>query len=126
MLDEDLKAKLISLFDRMRGEAVDLFAAQSAWEKATPESLREWMSATQLARYWQLVNAKGEPTIAAIMKWTKRSESEHPLPYCCMGDLLRFRRDDVDRWAAEEAALRRAQSNRKKIHLASKSDRIVH
>jgi len=119
MLDEDLKAKLISLFDRMRGEAVDLFAAQSEWEKATPEPLPEWMTATQLARYWQLVNAKGEPTIAAIMKWTKRSESEHPLPYCCMGDLLRFRRDDVDRWAAEEAALRRAQNNRKKIHLAS-------
>ncbi|HEY6242739.1 MAG TPA: hypothetical protein VIX17_02260 [Pyrinomonadaceae bacterium] len=119
MLDEDLKVKLTSLFGRMRDEAVDLFAAQSELEKVVAEPLPEWMSATQLARYWQLVNAKGKPTIAAIMKWSKRSESEHPLPYCCMGDLLRFRRDEVDRWAAEEAALRRAQSNRKKIHLAS-------
>ena len=118
MLDEDLKEKLISLFDRMSSETIALLAFQSQLKKVSPE-LPEWMTAMQLARYWQLVNAKGEPTTAAIMKWTKRSENEHPLPYCCMGDLLRFRREDVDGWAAEEAALRRAQKNRKRMHLAS-------
>ncbi|HEV8368450.1 MAG TPA: hypothetical protein VGQ39_10915 [Pyrinomonadaceae bacterium] len=107
------------LFNRMSEEAIALLAAQPEIEKVTAEPLPEWMTASQLARYWQLVNANGEPTTAAIMKWTKRAESEHPLPYCCMGDLLRFRRDDVDRWAQEEAARRRAESNRKKLQLAS-------
>ena len=119
MLDEDLKEKLISLFDRMSSETIALLAFQSELKKVSSEPLSEWMTALQLARYWQLVNAKGQPTTAAIMKWTKRSENEHPLPYSCMGDLLRFRRDDVDRWATEEAALRRAQKNRKRMHLAS-------
>jgi hypothetical protein len=119
MLNEDLKEKLTSLFDRMRSETVALLAPQPELTKVSTEPLPEWMTAMQLARYWQLVNAKGEPTTAAIMKWTKRSENEHPLPYCCMGDLLRFRREDVDRWAAEEAAVRRAKNNRKRMHLAS-------
>lgn len=118
MLDKDLKEKLTCLFDRISEEAIALLATQPEMEKVTPEPLSDWMTASQLARYWQLVNAKGEPTTAAIMKWTKRSESEHPLPYCCLGDLLRFKREDVDRWAAEEAARRRG-SLRKKLQLAS-------
>ena len=119
MLDKDLREKLTRLFDRLSDEAIALLAAQPELEKVTPEPLPEWMTATQLARYWQLVNAKGEPTTAAIMKWTKRSESEHPLPYSCMGDLLRFKREEVDHWAQEEAARRKAESNRKKLQLAS-------
>ena len=103
----------------MSDEAVALLEAQQEIERVIAEPLPEWMTANQLARYWQLVNAKGEPTTAAIMKWTKRPESEHPLPYCCMGDLLRFKREDVDRWAQEEAARRKAESNRKKLQLAS-------
>src|SRR5688572_20297822 len=119
MLDQDLKEKLNRLFDRMSDEAIAMLAAQPESERLPPEPLPEWMTPTQLARYWQLVNAKGEPTTAAIMKWTKRSESEHPLPYCCMGDLLRFRREEVDRWAQEEAAHRKTASSRKKLQLAS-------
>lgn len=121
MLDQNLnlKEKLTRLFDRTTYEALALLLAQPEPERAQPEPLTEWMTATQLARYWQLVNAKGEPTTAAIMKWTKRTENEHPLPYSCMGDLLRFRRDDVDRWAQEEAARRKVEGNRKKLQLAS-------
>jgi len=119
VLDKNLKEKLTLLFDRMSLEALALLEAEPETERATPEPLPEWMTASQLARYWQLVNAKGEPTTAAIMKWTKRSESKHPLPYSCMGDLLRFRRDDVDRWTQEEAARRKAERHRKKLQLAS-------
>jgi hypothetical protein len=61
------------------------------------------------------VSANGEPITAGIMKWTKRAENEHPLPYACMGDLLRFKRDEVDRWAQEEATFRRAEKSRKKL-----------
>jgi hypothetical protein len=53
------------------------------------------------------------------MKWAKRSDDEHPLPHACMGDLLRFKREEVDRWAQEEAARRKAEGHRKKLQLAS-------
>ena len=63
--------------------------------------------------------ALADDTTAAIMKWTKRPESEHPLPHACMGDLLRFKREEVDRWAQEEAVRRRAENIRKRLQLAS-------
>lgn len=117
--DSDLKKKLTRLFDRTTCEAMALLLAEPDPERAAPEPVLEWMTATQLARYWQIVNAEGEPTTAGIMKWTKRLENEHPLPHACMGDLLRFKREEVDRWAQEEAARRKAEGNRKKLQLAS-------
>ena len=119
MLEKDLKEKLNRLFDRMADEAIAMFAAQPETERLPPVPLPEWMTASQLARYWQLVNADGQPTTAGIMKWAKRAESEYPLPHACMGDLLRFKREEVDRWAQEEAARRKAKGNRKKLQLAS-------
>src|SRR5438552_1915246 len=121
MLDQNLnlKEKLTRLFDRTTYEAMALLLAQPEPETAPPEPLLEWMCASQLARYWQLVNSDGEPTTAGIMKWAKRAEDEHPLPHACMGDLLRFKREEVDRWAQEEAARRKVEGNRKKLQLAS-------
>ena len=121
MLDKDsnLKEKLTRLFDRTTYEAMALLLAQPEPDAAATEPMLEWMTATQLARYWQLINAEGEPTTAGIMKWAKRSDDEHPLPHACMGDLLRFNREEVDRWAQEEAVRRRAEGNRKKLQLAS-------
>ena len=121
MLDKDqnLKEKLARLFDRTTYEAMALLLAQPDAEIAQAEPMLEWMTATQLARYWQIINAEGEPTTAGIMKWAKRSDDEHPLPHACMGDLLRFKREEVDRWAQEEAARRKAEGHRKKLQLAS-------
>lgn len=89
MLDKDqnLKEKLTRLFDRTTYEAMALMLAQPDPEIAQAEPVLDWMTATQLARYWQLINAEGDPTTAGIMKWTKRSDDEHPLPHACMGDL---------------------------------------
>src|SRR6266496_1897586 len=104
MLDQNLnlKEKLTRLFDRRTYEAMALLLAQQPEpETVPPEPLLEWMSASQLARYWQLVNSEGEPTTAGIMKWAKRSENDHPLPHAYMGDLSRFHRADVDVWARE-------------------------
>src|SRR5690349_21433007 len=121
MLDEDLdlKAKITDVLECATKEVIALIEASPEGEKNSAEPLPEWMTAAQLARYWQLVNAMGEPITAGIMKWTKRTENEHPLPHACMGDLLRFKREEVDRWAKEESILRRAEKNRKKLHLAS-------
>ena len=120
MLDEnlDLKEKLTRIFDRTTYEALALVLAQSEPERAQGEPLPEWMSASQLARYWQLVNSDGEPTTAGIMKWAKRSENEHPLPHAYMGDLLRFHRDEVDVWAREEAERRRTQNEKRRLRIA--------
>jgi hypothetical protein len=121
MLDEDLdlKAKIADVFECAAKEVIALVETDRVVEKNSAETVPEWMTATQLARHWQLLNANGEPITAGIMKWTKRAEDEHPLPHACMGDLLRFKREEVDRWAQEEAAFRRAEKNRKKLHLAS-------
>ena len=121
VLDEDLdlKARLNCEFDRAKQAVIALVLAHYEAERSSPEPLPEWLTAAQLARYWQLVNANGDPITAGIMKWTKRAENEHPLPHACMGDLLRFKREDADRWAQEEAAFRRAEKNRKRLHLAS-------
>ena len=121
MLDEDLdlKGRIAHVIECAAKEIIALAEASREVEKSWADSLPEWMTAAQLARYWQLVNANGEPITAGIMKWTKRAADEHPLPHASMGDLLRFKREEVNRWAQEEAALRRAEKNRKKLHLAS-------
>jgi len=113
MLDEDLdlKAKIADVVECAAKEVIALVEAGRDGEQNSVEALPEWMTAAQLARYWQLVNASGEPITAGIMKWTKRAENEHPLPHACMGDLLRFKPEDVDRWAQEEAAFRRTERN---------------
>jgi hypothetical protein len=117
--DLDLKAKIADVFECAAKEVIALVETDRVVEKNSFEPSPEWMTAAQLARYWQLVNASGEPITAGIMKWTKRADNEHPLPHACMGDLLRFKREEVDRWAQEEAAFRRSEKNRKKLHLAS-------
>ncbi len=120
MLDKysDLKQKLNQIFDRTTLDAIALLLAEAEPTAITPEPLLNWMTASQLARYWQLANASGEPTTAGIMKWARRSEDEHPLPHAYMGDLLRFHRDDVDLWAREEAERRRVQSEQRRLRIA--------
>jgi hypothetical protein len=78
--DQNLKEKLARLFDRTTYEAMALLLAQPDPEIAQAEPMLEWMTATQLARYWQIINAEGEPTTAGIMKWTKRSDDERHMP----------------------------------------------
>jgi hypothetical protein len=114
----DLKEKLTSVLDRATQDAIALLLAQREVESLPVEPTPDWMTASQLARYWQLLNANAEPTTAGIMKWARRSESEHPLPHAYMGDLLRFHRDDVDAWAKEEAGRRRTQNEKRRLRIA--------
>ncbi len=120
MLDKysDLKQKLNQLFDRTTLDAIALLVAESESEGIVPEPLHDWMTASQLARHWQLVNSNGDPTTAGIMKWARRPDDEHPLPHAYMGDLLRFHRADVDVWAREEADRRRVQNEQRRLRIA--------
>jgi hypothetical protein len=118
MLEKNLKEQLTRLFDLMSEEAIALLLTQPQPETVAPEPTLDWMTASQLARYWQLVNSSGEPTTAGIMKWARRSEDEHPLPHAYMGDLLRFRRADADVWAREEADRRRVQNEQRRLRIA--------
>ena len=63
MLDEDsdLKAKITDVLEYATKEVIALVEADREVEKNSAEPLSEWMTAGQLARYWQLVNASGEP-----------------------------------------------------------------
>jgi hypothetical protein len=116
MIDQnlDLKEKLASVIDRATQDAMALLVTQREAAQPSVESAPDWMTATQLARYWQLVNANGEPTTAGIMKWARRTENEHAY----MGDLLRFHRADVDPWAREEAERRRVQNEQRRLKIA--------
>ena len=120
MIDQnlDLREKLTQVLDRATQDAIALLVAQREVESLPAEPTPEWMTASQLARYWQLVNGNGEPTTAGIIKWARRSENEHPLPHAYMGDLLRFNRGEVDLWAKQEAARRRTQKEKRRLKIA--------
>ena len=66
-----------------------------------------WMTERQLAEYWQLRTPDGEVTVHSIRKWTARPDNEHLLPCASMGEMRRYHREEVDRWAREEAARQR-------------------
>lgn len=120
MIDQnlDLKEKLTRVLDSATQDAIALLLSHCESEKPSADPTLDWMTASQLARYWQLVNANGEPTTAGIMKWARRPDDEHPLPHAYMGDLLRFCRADVDVWAREEANRRRFQNEQRRLRIA--------
>ena len=104
------------IYERAQNETLALIQYRPAEKIVIP--VREWMSATQLAEYWQLYNDKSEPTTAGILKWSKRPPDQFPLPHAYMGDLLRFNRDDVDSWAREEGERRRVQKEKRRLNIA--------
>lgn len=81
-------------------------------KQITPQP--DWMTEKQLAEYWQLRTSEGEITVHSIRKWTARPENEHPLPCGSMGEMRRYHREEVDRWAREEAARQRTKNEKKK------------
>ena len=112
---ERLIAELNRIYERAQEETLELLQSRPTEQLTTP--VREWMNATQLAEYWQLYNDKNEPTTAGILKWAKRPSDQFPLPHAYMGDLLRFKRDEVDLWAHEEAERRRVQSEKRRLRI---------
>ena len=113
---EDLAEQVARIYQRAQSETLALIQSRPA-EQIVP-TLPEWLSATQLAEYWQLYNDKDEPTTAGILKWSKRPTDRFPLPHAYMGDLLRFNREEVDLWAKEEAERRRVQNEKRRLKIA--------
>lgn len=115
-MTEELVTQLVRIYERAKDETLALL--QSAPATETSAKTQEWMSAIQLAEYWQLYNDKNEPTTAGILKWSKRPSDQFPLPHAYMGDLLRFNREEVDLWAKKEAERRRAQKEKRQLKIA--------
>ena len=113
---DELTAQVARIYERAQNETLALIQSRPAEKIIVPT--REWMSATQLAEYWQLFNDKNEPTTAGILKWSKRPPDQFPLPHAYMGDLVRFNRDEVDGWAHEEAERRRVQNEKRRLRIA--------
>jgi hypothetical protein len=114
--EQDLAEEVVRIYQRAQTETLALIQSRPAEINGSP--VREWMSASQLAEYWQLYNDKNEPTTAGILKWSKRRPEQFPLPHAYMGDLLRFNRGEVDLWAKQEAERRRTQNEKRRLKLA--------
>ena len=110
--------KLVAELNRIYERAQEELLLRSRPMEQVSSPAHEWMNASQLAEYWQLYNDKNEPTTAGILKWTKRAQDQFPLPHAYMGDLLRFNRNEVDRWAHEEAERRRMQNAKRRLKIA--------
>jgi hypothetical protein len=110
--------RVADIFDCAKHEALALLLSAPSQPAGQSESATEWMTDTELTRYWRLLR-DGEPVTASIRSWVKRPPDEHPLPHAYMGDLLRFRREDVDRWAVEEGERCRAEASRRRFRAAS-------
>jgi len=118
-IPEELAAHAKRVAERVEAEVLELLRCRLADQLPAPEPVpREWMTTSQLAEYWQLHNDKNEPTTAGILKWCKRPPDRFPLPHAYMGDLLRFNRHEVDRWAKEEAERRRMQKEKRQLKIA--------
>lgn len=116
MNEKDVAEEVVRIYQRAQTETLALIQSRTA--EMVDGNAREWMSATQLAEYWQLYNDKNEPTTAGILKWSKRAPDQFPLPHAYMGDLLRFNRGEVDLWAKQEAERRRSQNEKRRLKLA--------
>ena len=115
-IPEELAESVTRIGERVQAEVLELLRSRHVDEP--PTLTREWMTATQLAEYWQLHNDKNEPTTAGILKWVKRQPDQFPLPHAYMGDLLRFNRNEVDLWAKQEAERRRLQKEKRQLKIA--------
>ncbi len=113
---EELAIEVARIYERATNETLALLRSTPAEKPAAQTG--DWMSAIQLAEYWQLHNDKNEPTTAGILKWVKRPPDQFPLPHAYMGDLLRFNRKEVDLWAKEEAERRRVQKEKRQLKIA--------
>jgi hypothetical protein len=113
---EELASQVEQIYERAKSDTLRLLESRPA--KQLSSTTPDWMSATQLAEYWQLLNEKNEPTTAGILKWSRRPPDQFPLPHAYMGDLLRFNREEVDLWAKEEAERRRVQNQKRRLKIA--------
>jgi Helix-turn-helix domain len=94
---------------KLEEKVADKLPSLVAKEVARISQASPWMTEQQLADYWQV-------SAASIKNWTARKEE--PLPCGSMGEMRRYHRDDVDRWAREER--RRQQGGKNVLNAVSK------
>jgi hypothetical protein len=94
---------------KLEEKVADKLPSLVAKEVARISQASPWMTEQQLADYWQV-------SAASIKNWTARKGD--PLPCGSMGEMRRYHRDDVDRWAREER--RRQQGDKRALKAVSK------
>ncbi len=112
-MDKQILGEIRDLFHFIDKRLVAIFMNSPQNNVSYPAS--DWMTAAQLAEYWQLLDEGKKPRTAGILKWTKRPADQFLLSHAYMGDLLRFHREDVDKWAKEAAERRRLQKESKRL-----------
>lgn len=121
-MSNEIEEHVNQICDRAKHELVALLLSVPPTVKESVP-LPEWMTARQLAEYWQLY-VDDEPATAGIMKWARRSPDEFPLPHARMGDMTRFRREDADRWALEEASRNAVKKRPQAVRLSNNGSRL--
>jgi hypothetical protein len=110
-MSPSVKDEVARILDRAKHELLALsLAEQTPVESVAP--VPEWLTPDQLADYWQLRNKKGKLSTSGLLKWVTRGPEDFPLPHARMGDLLRFKRDEINQWAKDEAERRRVRKNK--------------
>lgn len=111
----DAEQQVTQICERARHEIIAVLLSLPVKAGSPAAPTREWMTAKQLAEYWQLLSGDNQPRTAGILKWASRPADQFPLPHVNLGDLLRFKCEDVDRWAQDEAVRRGVVNQSKRL-----------
>ncbi|HZI87849.1 MAG TPA: hypothetical protein VFD48_13530 [Pyrinomonadaceae bacterium] len=120
-----VKNEVERIVDRAKYELLAMLVEEKP-ESESGASLPEWLTAEQLADYWQLRNKQGTLTTAGLLKWIARKPEDFPLPHARMGDLIRFHRTEVDQWAREEATRRGARRSKTPVTDTNSDSKLRH
>lgn|SRR5215213_6511571 len=89
----------------------EVFDERKSKPSPSSEINSPWLTELQLAEYWQLRGRDGEWTVHSIRRWTARPDN--PLPCGNLGEIRRYHKEHVDRWAIEEAERQRKASRQR-------------
>lgn len=121
------KDEIVRIIDRAKYELVALILSEAPKIETAQATPSDWLTVEQLAEYWQLRSKKGDVTTAGILKWVARKPKDFPLPSARMGDLLRFKRDEVNEWQKRkpsDADWPKIKQNRSKMRRQSKTQKV--
>lgn len=85
--------------ERCKHEALALLSSEPIIQ-AQEQTLPTWLTEEEVISYLRC-------SASVLRQWRNRPLDQHPIPHGMAGDMLRYKRTDIDRWLLEEAELKR-------------------